>query len=849
MAEDSLFVARPDDLAALNAHWDAVADGDVRFVRVQAGFGGGRRALTGALMRDLRTHAEDPLLWRTSCSDQENGLQWLIRMYGSLVSQITGDVLKRGKVEMILNGQLPSQTKRVQQWYQHFVAALKESKADPKTGQMQLKIPQDHPLIGLIEILVGIARKMPIVLDLQSPYVGHSVLVAQFLEVLHDEVKREGGRMLVFLHDELDGDITSAHPAPLRDVYDRRADDLHTLQLQSWSEGEVAEYLKSKDLEGNAAGIAALAGGRPGFVGELVEILEEQGKLNDELTDVSLATLVPMTVDEDDLEIPEEPPAEGERKHATKDDAGRVAFLAALLGQVFPSNLVAEMGGFDKESIDDLLDAMGDLFDEVQFNEQMGTWIYRFKRGTWREGIMAQNDTDEGHQLARNVGVFMERFLAPRGVGFISRTARIYAEHGAPNRAAGMRALALTHDSPDAWAMAHEVLRYFDEVPWTDAMRRTIFTTLLDHLASSGNVGAADRVHTAATEWANAQEDRDLSAWLLLNGSKIDLRRGDLFRARDRARDALTMFEALENKTRMAEVHTHIASIELRDGKPEAALEAVDKAIELGSREGDDGKRIVQPAILAQSEIVRGVIDRRNRKFDDAIKHFRQANEVAGGTGLGALALESGLAMGEALLASGKLERARDVLRRVLTACRQVGALARERSACELLAQVEGSTRNFEAALQLSQRALQISQQLRAEHLMAVDLYHVGFFTLTQNKGTEALPFLQQSLQRLQGQDNHPLLKDLYYYLGLAGIQANKPDVAKPALQRSLKPLQAAGDARKLVSALDQLAAIEYREGNAQGARKMLADAVGLARQAGLKDERKALKKRLDSIS
>jgi tetratricopeptide (TPR) repeat protein len=844
--ERPLYVAREEDIATLQQHWEAANAGQPRFVRVSADFGGGRRALVAEFLRRLRTTTDEPLLWRVAASDQEHGVGWLMRMYGALVAPIASDVIRRGKVEMVLNGQLPQQTRRVQNWYQQFVAGLKESKVDAQSGQVQLRIPQDNPLIGLIEIVGGISRKIPMILELQSPYVAHTVLVAQVLEALAHQLK--DARLLVLIHDEPAGDIrTTTHPAPLLDLYERSAGTFHNLELRPWGEAETAAFLESKGLSGNAAGLAAIAGGRPGFIAELAEILNERGELNSSLEGVTLAGLTPMAVDEDELDPPKEQAAEGERRHATADDALRVAHLAALLGHVFPSSLIAEMGGFDRESIDDLLDAMGDLYDEVQFSEQMGTWLYRFKRGCWREGVLEMHNNPEGQEITRRVAVFMERFLAPRGQAFMTRAARLYAEGMAWQRAAAMRAIALTNDAPDAWGMAWEMMRYFNEVSWTETMRRTIMTTLLEHLSTSGNVQAAEQLHTEATAWATEHGDRELQGWLLLTGSKLDARRQDLFRARDRANDAIKLFEALENRGRVAEVYAHLAAVDLQDGQWANALANADKALEYGTRE-QDGKRIALPAILAQTELTRGVVARRENKHEEAIQHFRQANEVAGSTGLGPLALEAGIALGEALASNRQLEPARDVLGRVLQACRQLNATARERNTAQILAQVEGSLRNFGAALQLSQRVLQITQQMKFDQALPVDLYNVGFFNLTMNKGTEAVPFFEQALEKLKGQDAHPLLKDLHYHYGLASLQAGKPDTARGALRASLRPLQAAGETRKLVTALDQLAALEHRAGNAGNAKKLLEQAVTIADNAEMKDEKRELKRRLESL-
>ncbi len=850
MSERPLYVARPAEVAALVDAWETAKGGSPRFLRLQAPFGGGRRALSGELQRRLAAGTDDVLLWRVACVDSENGVQWLLRMYGGLVGAIATDVLKRGKVEMILSSALPSQPKRVQGWYQSFIEAIKEAKPDAETGQIQLKIPQDNPLVALVEVASAISRKLPIVLDLQHIGLAHTVLLAQFLEAMQSEAANASARMLALIHDEPEGEaVEHSQPMPLRDLFARKPEAFPAFPLAPWGAEDAAAYLESKSLTGNAARIAEIAGGRPGFIAELVEILEACGLLASDLEGVSFASLVPMTVDEDELEVPEAPAAEGERRHATKDDAGRVAFLAALLGHTFPSSLVAEMGGFDRESVDDLLDAMEDLFEEVQFSEQMGTWLYRFTRGSWRDGILAQHASEEGQGLARGVALFMERYLAPRGVTFIARAARIYAENAAPRRADAMRALALTQDAADSWGMAYEMLRYFDDISWPDALRRSVYTTLLDHLASGGALQVADRVHADVTAWATQQEDRELLAWLLLNGSKIDARRQDFYRARDRARDALKAFEALSDTQRVAECHAHLAQVELADGNPTAALEAAEAAMQASSRQGDDGRTIVAPAIFAQAELTRGAVARRGGQLDEAIQHFRRANEAAGQTGLAALALDAGIALGESLVAKRDLDQADQVLRRLVTAASQLQAFPRERAAAELLAQVSAARKDLKSAVQLGQRVLQLSQGLRLAHAIPVDLFNLGVFLFAQNKPAEALPFFKQSAQRL-GNTEHPIRRDLAYYTGIAALSTGDLDGGRPALQSVLPALRSnvSRDPNKLLVALERLAAAEAAKGSRDDAKAHHTEAVGVARTANLKDQRRELQKRLEQL-
>ncbi len=850
MSEATPFVARESDIAALATRWEQARGGTPQLLRLAAPFGGGRRATANAFFRQLAKDEPDTIIWRVNCIDQENGLQWLVRMYGSFVATLSSDILRRGKVEMVLNAQLPNQPKRVQTWYQQFIAGLKEAKTDSDTGQVQLRIPQDNPLIGLVEITAAIAGKIPLILEIQHPYSVNSLALAMFLDGLRYEANERGLNLMVVLYDEPEGDTSkSAHPMPLLDFY-KRHEDVQLHEIQPWGEDETQRYLKSKELEGNAARIAEIAGGRPGFVAELVEILGEDDRLNDDLSDVTLASLLPMTIDESELDAPEGDPAEGERKHATKDDAGRVTFLAALLGSAFPSSLVADMGGFERDSIDDLLDAMGDLFEEVQFSQELQTWIYRFTRGSWREAVLEMNDNDEGHDLARRVGLFMERYLVPRGYGFIVKTARVYAEHGAHNRAAGMRSLALTNDNPDVWGLSFDLTRYFDEIDWPKELLRTIYMNLMDRMVGSNNLQTADRIHTEITEWATENDERELMAWLLYVGSRLDTRRQDLFRARDRANDALKMYEALDNKGRMAEVSNHMAQIEVQDGNPNAAMELVNKAIELGQVEGPDGQKGVIPGVFATGEQIRGSVLRRSGRPADAAEHFKRANEVAGQAGIAPLALESGLAYGESLLASGKVREARDVLARVLQIARGLRNAARERNAAELLAQAEGSLQNYDKALPLAQRVLELTQALKLEQALPIDLYNLGFFHFVNKKPTEALTFFKQSEARLAGLGGkHPVVKELHYFKGLAHMQVGQLDAAKASLTAGIAPAREAKDWRKTCSALENLATIEQQQGNTGQAKKLLTDAVALAKNNDLREERKSLKKKLDSIS
>ncbi|MEN0061679.1 MAG: tetratricopeptide repeat protein [Myxococcota bacterium] len=848
--EASIFVARPSDLDALSTHWAEVQQGRTKTIRLQGPFGGGRRALAGEFFRKVASAEDGTIIWRVPCLDQENGLQWLVRMYGSLIAILSQDPLVRGKVEMVLNAQIPSQPKRVQNWYQQFIAAMKEAKADKETGQIQLRMPQDNPLVGLVEVVVGISRKIPIILELQNAYAVHSLALPLFVEGVHTEANTRDAKVFQIVYDEPESDVTKVlFPRPLLDMYERR-DDIETVAIAPWGADEVSSYLSSKGIEANAARLAEIARGRPGFIAEVVDILTDRNELTGELEGITLSSLVPLEVDESELDIPSEPPGEGDRKHATPDDIGRITFFAALLGPAFPSNLVADMGNFDRDSIDDLLDAMSDLFEEVQFSEELGTWIYRFSRGSFHEGILERNDNDEGHGLARGVGQFMERYLVPRGYGFIVKTAKVYAEHGAPQQAEVMRANILTQDSADVWGLSYDLMRYFDELKFPDTMRRTVFMNLLDRLVANGNLQVADRVHTEVTEWATEHEDRDLTAWLLFNGSKLDLRRQDLFRARERANDALKLYEAKENNRRMAEIRNHLAAVELQDGNLQTALDHADEAEKLGKVKLENEQEAQMVDIAATVAQIRGLAARQSQppKLEEAIEHFKNANQIAGQHGVTGIALDSGLSYGEALLAARQFEAGRDALRRVVEIAQALRNPRREHTACELLAQVEGVLNNPAEALPPAQRALELARQMNLEQALPADLYHVGLFQLRTNKPIEARTHLEEARQRSAQLGKHPIVRQIHFFLGATYRALKEWDLAEQTLNQALAMYREANTPREIASTLDQLADVAVAKGQKDQAATFLDEALELAKANELVEERKALKKKRDSL-
>ena len=114
---DSLYVCRPSDVEALRGHLNAAVSGATQAVVVEAPLGGGKRAAVGELLRGINT--SDTLVVRCALSDEEDGLKTILRVYGALYGALYREPQLKGRVELVLNGVLPSHPKRVQEREPH----------------------------------------------------------------------------------------------------------------------------------------------------------------------------------------------------------------------------------------------------------------------------------------------------------------------------------------------------------------------------------------------------------------------------------------------------------------------------------------------------------------------------------------------------------------------------------------------------------------------------------------------------------------------------------------------------------------------------------------------------------
>ena len=154
--------------------------------------------------------------------------------------------------------------------------------------------------------------------------------------------------------------------------------------------------------------------------------------------------------------------------------------------------------------------------------------------------------------------------------------------------------------------------------------------------------------------------------------------------------------------------------------------------------------------------------------------------------------------------------------------------------------------RNFEAALQFANRTLQLTQTLKFDKFLPVDIYNVAYYNLALGRNTEAASLFGKARERSGGMDAK-FLKDLAFNAGVAYAKIGERNHAEGAFGESMNHARATKDVKRFVEASENLAGLVA--GRDKGAAtKLLQDAIAAADQAGLKEERKGLRRKLDEI-
>jgi len=341
--------------------------------------------------------------------------------------------------------------------------------------------------------LTGAARSRPLVLVLDDMHAADepSLLLLRFLarEMSHSR--------LFVVAAYRDVDPTPADPLAVTLAELRREPVTHRIALEGLSEPAVAEYIEvaggtvpSRPLVG---AIVAETEGNPLFVGEMVRLLVQEGRLDVEVLDS-------LGVPEGIREVIER------RLRHLSPDCFELLTLACVLGREFDLAALAALTGSPSDRLLDVLDEA--MAARVVSTLAGGTGRMRFEHALIRDTAYESLTAARRAQLHRRIGETLEK----RYSGDLGPHLAELAHHFFAALPAGDSEKAFTYAIRAAeWSIAQlafeEAARLYEmalTLADDDVRRCDVLLALGDAHARAGNTPAAKRSFSEAAELADA---------------------------------------------------------------------------------------------------------------------------------------------------------------------------------------------------------------------------------------------------------------------------------------------------------------------------------------------------------
>src|SRR5262249_18930809 len=231
------------------------------------------------------------------------------------------------------------------------------------------------------------AKERPIVITLDDLHAADepSLLLLRF-------VARELGNahlLAVGLFRDVDPTLADPLAAALTDL--ARESVTRSLALGGLAQGDVARFIEeTTECAPTSALVEAIFGeseGNPLFVGEIVRLLEAEGRLNEP----SLELAIPRSVKD----------VIGRRLRRLSDACNRMLVFASVLGREFDLDALARVSGLDHESLFELLDeALSErVVSDVPGASARKRFAHVLVRDTLYDGLKPTLRTELHHQV------------------------------------------------------------------------------------------------------------------------------------------------------------------------------------------------------------------------------------------------------------------------------------------------------------------------------------------------------------------------------------------------------------------------------------------------------------------
>jgi tetratricopeptide (TPR) repeat protein len=834
----------------LLAAWEASASGP-HAVFLEGREGSGRATAVAGLLDALKDKGEEPAIVRFHTLDADDGIQALLKTYGSLVTTFTRKEPFADDPVTLLDHAIESVADdAVAHWLSGIVSNVREFR-NHRGGNFQIRLPPENPYLGVLYALDVLGPHARWVLDLRGSNVNISPAFWTFLAALVGRARSRSWKMLfVFTPGDIVYGESSKEDLPGPGAFQRSLfPDRTTIETAPLSPEHVAEivadtYRPNAFPEGLAAQLHKLSGGHADTLHELLDTLEEDETITwdddgyslSDLDDVDWDVLVPMPLEEED-----DDDGDDEGEALDHDLAERILHVGAVEGREFTASLLRTVLGAGEDVIDDTLDAMEHVVKEGRYHQQLGTWTYVFHKGFIRDYY--RRTTPEGWKrteadVAKALATVLLQSYAPAAFEYIPRAARLFVQGGDSRSARNLLAMAMGSERPELTAFALEVAERFPDSPWPDSLLRFVHASTAERAVNGAALEGAQEVLDKADAWAKAHGDDSLAAYCQLLDCRMQIRRGDFAKARDVGAAALAAFQGLDDPRRTGETLNQLAMVALNQGDMAGAETFVKQA----------EKATTLPPVRGHSLYIRGVIEKRKGQIPQAAKSFERAVSISTQAGNLPLVLESMLNAGETALMTGQGAAVAEMLERALEMSRALRSPVRERAASRLLCQAEAARGDGEAAYAMAKHALDLTRELgRGEEEEYVDLYHAGLFAVMSGRADEAVDWLQAARPGAEKAGDGNLVPEILFNLGQIKLSTKDFTGATASMEEALGLVRQRGDKARELRILEHLGVAQSAAGDHDGAMKRFQEAIEKAVGPQAKEYRKNLRKRLQA--
>ena len=235
--------------------------------------------------------------------------------------------------------------------------------------------------------------------------------------------------------------------------------------------------------------------------------------------------------------------------------------------------------------------------------------------------------------------------------------------------------------------------------------------------------------------------------------------------------------------------------LEVQDGKPQAGLEPLNRAMSLAIElDNDEQKAQVFQAL--------GVAYDGLNKYDEALRSVQQSLDINKRLGNKAAAAGNYAEIGDVQTYLGKPELALAAYNESLKLRREIGAKKDAASSLISIGSLYEDRGDYDKALDMYKESLQTQRDVGDAALQAVCLNNIGNVYLAKGQSEDALTYYQQALQLREKLNNPADIADTLHDLGEAYTRTAQYDQAMASYFRGLQLRRNANDAHNV--ALDQ---------------------------------------------